>query len=217
MTTFRTSALAVSSGAGKALSAATRLVAVRPAGKPLHPRGSVVGGTLRRFGGETTGAAWLDEAGEDRVLVRRSRAIGLPAPAPDIFGVAIRVLLDEDGPGDLLFASTGLGKLTRYTLTPAFTADGRPMTTLMPYRTPSGPLLLSATAQDADNLALSWAVGAGSWHTFAELVLDADPSDESDQPLSFDPIRNQLPGLEIYDWVRRLREPAYLTARRTRA
>jgi hypothetical protein len=34
--------------------------------------------------------------------------------------------------------------------------------------------------------------------------------------VSFDPTRNTVPGLENYDWVRRLREPSYGTARHTR-
>ena len=34
--------------------------------------------------------------------------------------------------------------------------------------------------------------------------------------MSFDPVRNVLPGLEIYPWVRRLREPSYATARDSR-
>src|SRR5215213_4007099 len=51
---------------GQALRAATvTLAAARPADKPLHPDGSVVGGVLQRFGSVHTGAAWLDEAGED--------------------------------------------------------------------------------------------------------------------------------------------------------
>lgn len=176
----------------------------------------MVAGTLRRFGSEDrTGAAWLDEAGDDRVLVRQSRAVGLPAPAPDIFGLAIRVPI-VGGHGDLLFASTGLGRLTRFTLTPARSPHGRPMTTLLPYRTPAGAVLLSLTFHDESKLALAWAVGSGAWHRFAELSLYRDPVDEADMPLSFDPARNILPGLETYDWVRRLREPAYTTARGAR-
>ena len=65
-------------------------------------------------------------------------------------------------------------------------------------------------------LALAWAVRAGAWHRFAELSLHRDPADEADMPLAFDPARNVLPGLETYDWVRRLREPAYTTARGSR-
>src|SRR4051812_28719388 len=138
-------ARAASSAGGQILRTVTGAISARPAAKPLHPRGSVVGGTLRRFGSESrSGAAWLDQSGEDQVLVRQSRAVGLPAPAPDIFGLAVRVSTPGGGHGDLLFATTGLGRLTRFTLTPARTAHSRPMTTLLPYRTPAGAVLLSA-------------------------------------------------------------------------
>jgi hypothetical protein len=36
------------------------------------------------------------------------------------------------------------------------------------------------------------------------------------QAMSFDPVRNQLPGLTQYAWVRGLREPSYRTARQSR-
>jgi hypothetical protein len=208
---------AASSAGGQVLRAATGLVAARPAAKPLHPRGSVVPGALHRFGGQGgSGAAWLDEAGDDEVLVRLSRAIGLPAPAPDIFGLAVRVPREDGGHGDLLFASTGLGRLTRFTLTAARTPYGRPLTTLLPYRTPAGAVLLSAVFLDESRLELAWAVGAGSWHPFAELVLAEGSEEAGDAPVSFDPVANLLPGLDTYPWVRRLREPSYLRARRSR-
>ncbi|MGH3362304.1 MAG: hypothetical protein ACRDOM_07575 [Nocardioides sp.] len=209
---------AVSSAGGQVLRAATGLVAARPAAKPLHPRGSVVQGTLHRFGGEReTGAAWLDLAGDDQVLVRRSRAVGLPPPAPDIFGLAIRVPREGGRHRDLLFASTGLGRLTRFTLTFARSPYRRPLTTLLPYRTPVGPVLLSAEFLDETTVALAWAVRSGAWHPFAELRLHDGPGEDVDLPLSFDPVRNELPGLQTYPWIRRLREPAYTTARRSRS
>lgn len=208
---------AASSAGGQILRAATGLAAARPAAKPLHPRGSVVQGTLHRFGAEDrSGAAWLDKVGEDHVLVRQSRAVGLPRAAPDVYGLAIRVLSEGAPHGDLLFASTGLGRLTRFTLTAARSPNGRPMTTLLPYRTPAGGVLLSAVFLDERTVALGWAVRSGAWHPFAELVLYAGPVDAVDAPLSFDPVGNVLPGLEVYPWVRRLREPAYSTARRSR-
>jgi hypothetical protein len=208
---------AASSAGGQILRAATGLVAARPAAKPLHPRGSVVQATLHRFGGEGgSGVAWLDDAGEDEVLVRQSRAVGLPSPAPDIFGLAVRVPREDGRHGDLLFASTGLGRLTRFTLTLARSPGGRPLSTLLPYRTPAGPLLLSAVFRDDSTVELAWAIRSGDWHPFAELVLHEGPGDEGDMPLSFDPVRNVLPGLETYPWIRRLREPSYTTARRSR-
>ena len=112
--------------------------------------------------------------------MRKSRAVGLPAPAPDIFGLAIRVPTGGGGHGDLLFASTGLGRLTRFTLTAAWMLYGRPLTTLLPYRTLAfGPVLLSAVFRDERTVALAWAVRAGTWHPFAELSLDEDPVDEA--------------------------------------
>jgi hypothetical protein len=172
---------------------------------------------LHRFGSEDrTDALWLDQTGDDQVLVRQSRAIGLPPPVPDIYGLAIRVPTDDGAHGDLLFASTGLGRLTRFTLTLARSPSRRPLTTLLPCRTPAGGVLLSAVFHAENKLELAWAIRTGRWHPFAELVLHNDPADEADLPVSFDPVRNALPGLEPYDWVRLLREPSYATARRSR-
>lgn len=199
------------------LRAATGMIAARPAAKPLHPRGSVFQGTLHRFGAQDrTGAGWLDQVGDDRVLVRLSRAIGLPAPVPDVHGLAIRVPTEGGHHGDLLFASTGLGRLTRFTLTAAQLPFRRPLTTLLPYRTPVGAVLVSAVFHGENRVELAWAIRSGVWHPFAELLLHKDPFDEADVPVSFDPVANSLPGLEPYDWVRRLREPSYATARRSR-
>src|SRR3954452_24869841 len=117
---------------GTALASVIRGVsALRLSGKPLHPRGIVVRGTLQRRGLDTaTGVAWLDEPGQDDVLMRWSRAIGLPSPVPDIHGLAIRVDR-SDGYGDVLFATTGWSGPTRAVLLPGISGD-RAMTTLLP-------------------------------------------------------------------------------------
>jgi hypothetical protein len=172
---------------------------------------------LHRVGGDVpSGVAWLDEPGEDQVLVRRSRSVGLPAPAPDVFGLAVRVPTEGDAYGDLLFASTGRGPLSRFVFTPTWAPDRRMMTTLLPYRTPAGAVLLAARHRTDEILELSWARGSGSWHSFASLRLGDESLDDPDAAVSFDPVRNTLPGLEVYDWVRRLREPSYRSARRSR-
>jgi hypothetical protein len=202
---------------GQVLRAGTgALAALRTADKPLHPGGDVLHGTLTRPG-EAAGSPsrWLEEPGIDPVLVRLSRAVGLPAPAPDIFGLALRVPLTDGAHGDVLFASTGLGALTRFTLSAGRTPYSRPMTTLLPYRTPSGPVLLGALFVEPTVVALSWARLRGPWTRFGTIDLPDPPSGE-DAAISFDPVLNPLPGLGSYRWVRRLREPAYLTARRSR-
>ncbi len=191
------------------------VAAVRPARKPLHPRGRVMRARLHRRGADpSTGVRWLDESGTNDVLVRISQAIGLPTWLPDIQGLALR--FDPDGtPGDLLFATTGHGRFTRFVLTPSRGMQ-RPMTTLLPYRTPCGPLLLGARRTHDRLFELSCATLAGPWWPFAGLALLPDDEQEQDPEISFDPVLHQIPGLEPYDWVRRVREPSYARARHER-
>jgi hypothetical protein len=207
---------AASSAAGAVLATATRLTsAIRPAAKPLHPRGEVAAARLYRRGARPgTGVEWLDSAGEVDVLVRRSRALGLPGSLPDIHGLAVRVPNADGTHGDLLFATTGWGRLTRFLLTASRSPRARPMTTLLPYRTADGPMLLGARATGAESFELAVASPEGAWTVFADLRLA--PGLASDEPVSFDPVRNQIPGLEQYDVVERLREPAYGVARASR-
>ena len=205
---------AASSVGGAVLATATRGVAsLRPARKPLHPDGEVVNGRIFRRGSDLpTGVPWLDEEGEDDVVVRRSRALGLPRTLPDVHGLAVRV---GDGGGDLLFATTGLGRVTRFLLTASRHPRSRPLTTLLPYETDSGPLLLAAEGVGGGSYDLSWARPTGEWHLFGVLLLSTTRSDDAE--ISFDPVRHQIPGLRQYPSVRRLRAPAYLRARRSRA
>ena len=200
---------------GAVLAAATRTIALlRPAEKPLHPDGVVLIGHLERTGSPTaSGVAWLDEPGQDEVLVRLSRAVGLPVPLPDIHGLAFRVP-GADGPGDVLLASTGWGRLGRFVLTFGRRPASRPLTSLLPYRTGAGPVLLGARAGGPDRYELSWAPYDGEWQAFATLVLTERES--SSPGVSFDPVRHQVPGLEQYPVVVRLREPAYQRARESR-
>jgi hypothetical protein len=200
---------------GALLATATQAVArVRPAAKPLHPTGEVVRGRLFRKGSEKqSGVAWIDEAGQDDVEVRRSRAIGLPHTLPDIHGLALRVHT-PDRYGDILFATTGRGRVGRFVLTASRHPRRRPLTTLLPYDTDSGPVLLSAEGIGADTYELSWAHAAGDWQPFGVLRLSDQPAEDVD--ISFDPVLNQLPGLRQYAAVQRLREPSYLRARRSR-
>lgn len=200
---------------GAALALATRSLALlRPADKPLHPDGITVLGTLQRHGSDSsTGVPWLDEPGRDEVVVRLSRAVGLPTALPDIHGLALRVSLG-DNPADLLFASTGWGRLGRNVLTFARRPETRPLTTLLPYRTDAGAVVLGARAVDLGSYELSWAPYAGQWRSFANLELTDELA--TDQQVSFDPVLNQVPGLEQYAAVVRLREPSYLLARRSR-
>jgi hypothetical protein len=206
----------VGSAVGGALGGLTRLAAaIRPAAKPLHPRGEVRHARLHRLGSvPPTGVRFLDEVATDDVLVRESRAAGLPAPLPDIHGLALRVPNPDGTVGDLLLATTGFGLLSRFVLVPTRSPYGRPMTTLLPYDTVAGPVLLGVQRVAGGRLELAFAVGDGPWRPFAELVLSER---EGDAEVSFDAVRHTLPGLEQFAAVRRLRAPAYAAARAARS
>lgn len=201
---------------GALLATATRTTsALRPAAKPLHPQGRVRQACLYRTGLDPAlGVEFLDAAGIDEVLVRESRAIGLPRSVPDIHGLAIRVPNPDGSVGDLLFATTGWGRLTRFVLTMSASTYGRPMTTLLPYRTDAGPVLLGARATGEQTLEIACSVGDGPWRHVADLRLGGE--DPSAPDPSFDPVLNRVPGLDQYGWVERLREPSYDTARSDR-
>lgn len=199
--------------AGSVLATAVRgLRWARPTQKPLHPRGRYFDGTLTRFGGDDSGVPWLDTSGVDELVVRTSRAIGLPRPWPDIRGIALRLSLGYSD-ADLLFATTGWGRLGRFLLTPAWDTDDRPYTTLLPYRTPKGPVVLGLRPQGSASFRLERAYGTGSWKPFGHLLLERPYAGPA---LSFDPIAAPVPGLPPYAWVAALREPSYRAAQQGR-
>jgi hypothetical protein len=202
---------------GKALEGLFAAVAhVRPADKPLHPRGRLHSAVIERTGTrDAVGVPFIDEPGTSTGIVRLSRATGLPAALPDIHGLALRVPLQSGAHADLLFATTGLGRWSRFVLLPSQHAGQRSYSTLLPYRTSSGPVTLAAVPvhHDERTFDLACATVGGAWQTFARMELSA--SDSAGSP-SFDPVLNQLPGLRYYEWVADLREGAYRAARRSR-
>jgi hypothetical protein len=195
--------------------AVTALARVRRPDKPMHPVGEVSTARLERHGaahtGITTGSAFLDDSGVEEALVRLSRAAGLRPPWPDVNGLALRVSTADDGLGDVLMSTTGWSRPTRYVLLPHRRLGGGSFTTLLPYRTPLGPVHVGARRSVAGHFALFWARPTGRWNRFADLVLSGEPGVDAD--VSFDALVNVPDGLEQYDWHRRLREPSYAASR----
>ena len=207
--------------------------------KALHPDGAVMAATVHRDGTPTPwGAPWLDATGEHEATVRLSRSAGLPSPLPDVLGMALRVRIDGHD-ADLLLSSAGRGSLGRFLLRPR-TAPGRGIyTTLLPYRSPRGPVLIAAEpersrqlppdpaglaarlATDPMRFRLFCAAPRGPWQQFGTLEIgtEVDPPASRagvDAPISFDPVLNPLPGLRMYDAVAGVRARTYASARRAR-
>ena len=66
-------------------------------------------GRIYRHGLSGAGVPWLDEPGEDEVVVRLSRAIGLPGGLPDIHGLAVRIPSRTGTRGPVVRAPAGAG------------------------------------------------------------------------------------------------------------
>ena len=204
---------------GRALGGAFFLLGKARGRKALHPRGEVLEGMIGRRGAVgRTGVAWLDEAGTDHVAVRFSRSLGLPDPRPDILGMALRIATQPGQFGDVLLATTGTGLLGRYVLLPTRRYGLRAYTSLFPYRTLTGPLLLAAipTAGSPRRYELAYARPTGPWLPFATLEITQTTYRGHDVDLSFDPVLNVVPGLETYDWAAQLRRFSYAASRRAR-
>ena len=220
--------------AGAALAVPFGAVA-RWRGKPIHPHGVLARADLVRTGsdGARWGVPWLDEPGAESGVVRLSRSAGLPAPAPDVLGLALRI--DAGGTShDLLLATTGLRPGARHVLLPRRHALRVAYGSLLPYDAAGRRVLLAALPDPAalrgvrpgdvaaslgtraHTFRLAVASAGGPWRTFGFLTLTRDDGAPLDPPLAFDPVRNPLPGLSLARPFAALREPAYRAARAAR-
>jgi hypothetical protein len=199
--------------------------------RPIHPHGVALNGTVRFLtGSASTGLSFFDQpaAAELVVTARTSRSLGVPAPLPDVIGLAVRFPTPA-GPADLLLASTGFGVPSRFWLAWQRSPSLARFTTLFPYRTADGPVLVAARTIEPENLPTetselaraleqtTWrlhlysATPTGRWHPFAVLELGRSAGSPIDTPDRYNPVRNPLPGSEGYRWARRVREPSYST------
>ncbi len=218
----------IARGVGALLGAAfAGLQRLRPP-RPIHGRGVVLDGRMRWLpDAAPSGISWIDQPPAEPVPVvaRVSRSIGLPAPMPDVIGLALR--LGADGrPVDVEMASTGWHVPARFALLPHRRAERARFGVLLPYLGRGGPVLLGARTfagrppatdpreLDADaadagwTLTLGHATPLGPWHPFARLDLRLD-SDQDDTGLRVDAVRHPLTGARAYAWVRAVRQPSY--------
>jgi hypothetical protein len=235
--------------AGVALGAVVAVVRLVRRPRPIHPHGLVLHGAIspaRSVGARSSGIEWIDAVAPGSVEARLSRGIGVPVPVPDIWGLAFRQVDaragDASGPrpgvrsGDVLLSSVaGAGPVGRFVPIVRLSPWGAGFSTVMPYRSTDGPILVAARTQSgapasasvvgqATELArrpwvldLVWASPRGRWTRFATLTLSAPgPSAGDRADLRFDPVLSPPTGAGTYAWTRMLREPSYRAARRSR-
>jgi hypothetical protein len=218
---------------GNVLAALIRAVRLVRRPRPIHPHGVALAGTLAPVTGRApSGLAWLDALDAPlEITARFSRGAGTPAALPDVLGLALRIPDGGDTTVDVLLSTTGIGYPGRFLLQPRRSLSGARMTTLMPYRGSTGPVLLGVLV-DADpplpagaeelgralaarplRMRLVQATPRGLWHVAARIELTHDAAGPLDTATRVDPVLAAPPGDTTYPWARRLRAPAYRDAR----
>lgn len=99
----------------------------------FHPHGLVFEATFRPWARSAPSGVELLDGGERDVLVRCSRAVGLPEPAPDVLGFAMR-FTDAYGPGrhqDVLCVTSWDAPPLHHALVPARSFFERPYSSLL--------------------------------------------------------------------------------------
>ena len=177
-----------------------------------------------------TGAALLDEHGRYRAVVRLSRGVGLPSNVPDILGLAVR-MLDSYGPGRhqdfLMVTAGGSAPGLRHLLVPVRSFGWSRYSTLLPYRTGTGLVVVGAQPSGdpglrlrtfeevADALvearlrfALEVAPVRGDWRRWGALDVGRRLDPDEGESLRFDPFRSG-PDLVPAGMLNTLRRRAY--------
>ncbi|MDB1090029.1 phosphodiesterase [Streptomyces sp. ACA25] len=215
-----------------------RHIARRRAAPAAHPRGLTCPGVLEVPGGDPPwNVPLLDRPGRHEVLVRWSRAAGLPGSLPDALGLAVRVP-DAGGPGrplDLLLTSSGAGRLTRHLPLPRRDALAGPYSSVQSHQVGDRVCVVLAFPHDAGRripgtlpgiraaldraparFALRCAAAGDPWRTLALLTVGPPLDRPPVSTLDFEPFAHSLPGLHPTLWLRRLRDAAYAGSREGR-
>jgi pimeloyl-ACP methyl ester carboxylesterase len=185
------------------------LAAVRHA-KGLHPYGPAFSARVVIDGAPSApaGSTLLSEPGAHEAILRFSRALGLPAPLPDLLGVGVRVL-DAYAPGrhqDILCTSTVDRPLVRRIFLPARGFGARPYSSGVSYRAGGETFRLGVVPAADRTLWLACSAG-GPFERIGRVEVGARLP-EAAEALRMHPF-NCGGGLEPVGFVNRLRDYAY--------
>lgn len=180
--------------------------------RALHPRGTAFAAELE------LGPAAPAPLGPGRsvpAVVRLSRGAGLPAPLPDVHGVAVK-LPSLHGPGrdqDLLFATTW----RRHLLRPVRHAHTAEVSSILPFALPGGRReVFGLLPAEAGRYRLASAPVGGTWGApWGELRLGRELPETVAEELRFHPFAT-APDLRPVGPFSELRKPAYRASQSVR-
>jgi hypothetical protein len=202
------------------------LSAVRGA-RIFHPKGAAFAATVEIIpSGPAYGVPLLDSRAAHPAVVRLSRGAGLPEPAPDVLGVAVR-LTDVHGAGlhqDLLLASSRERPGMRHLMVPAPGFAGRLFSSILLYTVGQQRLLVGARAPDGDVRTIDEATAAaeagglqfellvapvfGAWRRVGTVAVQHRLPQAASDELRFNPW-NTGGGIMPVGPLQRLRRAAY--------
>lgn len=206
-----------------------RSVARARSDRALHPLGRVHRATLDITADRERlpSVDILQATGTAHVLVRLSRGAGLPAPAPDVLGLALR-WPDRYGTGahqDLLLASSADLPLLNHLLVPRRSLAGAQLSSLLPYEVRGRRLLFGARVASDDGavasmrgsysgLGVELMLGTrfGRFHPIGLIVLGEPVSPRVNGETRFDPW-NTAPDIRPAGFWNRVRHAAYAGSR----
>jgi hypothetical protein len=200
-------------------------------GRAFHPRGRTFEAGIH----QAADTPAVLPTGGGVALVRLSKAVGLPAGIPDVYGLAFR-LPDVFGPDrhqDVLLSTAGERPGLRHVLMPATGVDRRRYSSLLPFRHQGrlillgaryagpprvAPLHLSELEDAAEAGGLTFEVGVararGPWRTVAVLTLHRRVPAGVSERLRFHPW-NTSTELPLAGPMSNLRAPAYEASQRS--
>lgn len=219
-TLARGAGIALSAAAGVAAGLGFAALGAARQNRPIHSVGTVVSGRLVVDAPGATGSSLFDTAGETPLIARLSRSASWPVELPDIMGLALRIPGGghDGGTADLLFASTGTGRLTRYLLLLRTSMAAGPLTTMFPLCGVQGNIVFRLDPQPGENYQLSYSRDSQPWVGLGQVSLEPsgepsqrsnDPAGSDDPALRFRPVAYPPTGLSVPAWLRAVRAPAY--------
>jgi hypothetical protein len=217
---------ALFSAAGLAIGVGFAALGALRRNRPIHSVGTVVPGKLVINTPGAIGATLFDTAGETPLIARLSRSLSWPVDLPDVLGVALRIPRagPNGGAADLLFASTGTGRITRYILHFHWAEASGPLTTMFPLTGARGNIVFRLDPESRVDYRLAYSRNSGPWIPLGWVSLEApresgqrsnNHAGPDDAQLRFRPVGQPLDGLTTPTWLRAARSPAYSLARFT--
>ena len=181
----------------------------------FHPTGTAYSATVDIDPADQLGVPLFDERARRRAIIRLSRGAGVPAPLPDVLGLAVRIL-DAHGAGDdqdLLMVSSGTAPGLRHALLPARKYGDAFYSSILPLRVAGRAVLVGAQATRSEEESpsifdLVCASPLGPWQPLGRIEVGLRLPDQQAEALQFNPFVTGG-GIEPAGVLNALRRRAY--------